>query len=113
MSKAPSCTITNGARFRPVVEHNRVNGNNNRASVLGRRADLLLVEWLNLLVAYKFRCAYCGRLFETMDHIISISQGGGTTYTNVAPCCADCNNAKGTAVWLPARAGELPYERDV
>lgn len=113
MSKTPSCEIANGARFRPVVEHNRVNGNNNRAREMGRRANLELVEWLMLLVKYKFRCAYCGRIFETMDHILPISSGGGTTLTNVVPCCKDCNTAKGASVWLPARAGELPYERDV
>lgn len=32
--------------------------------------------------------------------MVSLCNGGGTTYTNVVPCCDACNQLKGTAVWL-------------
>jgi len=43
-------------------------------------------------------CHYCGRPTPrkelTMDHIVPVSRGGGSTRGNVVPCCKECNTAK-------------------
>lgn len=86
--------------IRPYREKKRVAAHISRARKRGLRADLSLAEWLLLLFVHEFRCAYCGRPYEGMDHIVPITNGGGTTLTNVVPCCCECNNKKGEAVWL-------------
>ena len=89
-----------GVLVDPHLEKRRVKANTGRAFRRGCRADLSVAEWMLLLFVYQFHCAYCGRPFETMDHIVPIANGGGTTFTNVLPCCRECNEKKGTAVWL-------------
>jgi 5-methylcytosine-specific restriction endonuclease McrA len=46
-----------------------------------------------------YRCQYCGArkpLGElTYDHVVPRSQGGKTTWANIATACADCNSKKG------------------
>ena len=86
-------------------EARRAGKQRKRARRYGLRAELECHQWLYLLAAWRGRCAYCGQPFETMDHIVPLANGGGTTKTNVVPCCHECNRAKGTAVWLPAQAG--------
>ena len=56
-------------------------------------------EWLDILEAYNYRCAYCGCKFEienvpTKDHIIPISKGGDNTKENIVPACKSCNSKK-------------------
>ena len=47
----------------------------------------------------KYKCQYCGVTMEkkhcTVDHIHPKAQGGGTSWTNCATACTDCNNVKG------------------
>lgn len=47
-----------------------------------------------------FACQYCGRTAEetkmTIDHIISIADGGKDTFVNLVSCCMDCNMGKGS-----------------
>ena len=46
-------------------------------------------------------CFWCGRRCEppadglTRDHIVPLSQGGAHDYTNIAPACYQCNQARG------------------
>jgi 5-methylcytosine-specific restriction endonuclease McrA len=44
------------------------------------------------------RCAYCGRLLKrgelTVDHVIPVSRGGGSTWGNTVTACAPCNQRK-------------------
>jgi len=44
------------------------------------------------------RCAYCGKLIAisdaTIDHILPLSQGGRSTWENLANCCTSCNQRK-------------------
>lgn len=44
------------------------------------------------------RCAYCGRLLKrgelTVDHVIPVSRGGGSTWCNTVTACAPCNQRK-------------------
>lgn len=51
-------------------------------------------------------CAYCGGLFEHIDHVIPVARGGTGWPANLRPACAACNlskHAKSLAVWLSAR----------
>ncbi len=61
----------------------------------------------NIYVRDKYRCQYCGGVFEpkdlTYDHVIPRSRGGKTTWTNVVTCCHACNRKKGDRT--PKEAG--------
>lgn len=58
-------------------------------------------------------CAYCGRsvsktppceaLLATVDHILPISRGGPSSWTNLVSACKECNNRK--ADRTPEEAG--------
>lgn len=56
---------------------------------------------------YLFRCAYCGKISKlTMDHVISINQGGEHSINNIVPACKSCNCSKKDTpllVWLYQR----------
>ena len=41
-----------------------------------------------------FRCAYCQKSDNTIDHIQPKSRGGKDTWENLVACCLKCNNAK-------------------
>lgn len=42
-----------------------------------------------------FKCVYCDRAANTVDHIIPRAKGGPSTWENLAACCQPCNNKKG------------------
>lgn len=42
-------------------------------------------------------CVYCGGTAAGLDHIIAKSQDGDNNWTNRAPACKSCDNAKGNA----------------
>ena len=50
-----------------------------------------------------FRCAYCGELGTTLDHVLPRSRGGRTTWTNCVAACHSCNVRK--ADKTPEEAG--------
>jgi 5-methylcytosine-specific restriction endonuclease McrA len=54
-----------------------------------------------------YRCLYCGERFPmdelTYDHVVPRSQGGKTTWENIATACSDCNGKK--AGRTPEQAG--------
>lgn len=72
----------------------RVNTQNMRSKVLGLVSDLTLDEWVDILKHFDNKCVYCGGDFDEMDHIVGISDGGGTTRYNVVPSCKKCNREK-------------------
>lgn len=43
---------------------------------------------------FNFKCAYCGGLFEQIDHVKSISKNGPHCLSNLRPACQCCNNKK-------------------
>ncbi len=56
-------------------------------------------EWLDILEAYNYRCAYCDVEFEienmpTKDHVIPLTKGGHNTKENIIPACHSCNSKK-------------------
>jgi hypothetical protein len=44
-----------------------------------------LVEW------YGPNCFYCGGMFEQLDHVVAIIEGGPHVLSNVRPSCRACN----------------------
>jgi hypothetical protein len=67
-----------------------------RRSLLKKTATLTANEWKTILDKYENKCAYCGKLSDTieMDHIIPVSKGGTHTKCNVVPACRTCNRTK-------------------
>jgi 5-methylcytosine-specific restriction endonuclease McrA len=64
----------------------------------------------NLFLRDRFRCVYCGSHRElTFDHVVPRSQGGRTSWENVATACAPCNLRKGGRT--PRQAG-MHIERE-
>ena len=64
----------------------------------------------NLFLRDRFRCVYCGSYKElTFDHVVPRSQGGRTSWENVATACAPCNLRKGGRT--PRQAG-MHIERE-
>lgn len=58
-----------------------------------------------VLVRDRFACQYCGRTGTrrdmTLDHVVPRTQGGKTTWENLATACSPCNAKKG---------GRTPHE---
>jgi len=48
-------------------------------------------------------CVYCGRLADTVDHVLPRCRGGGDTWFNLVAACRRCNGIKGDRT--PAEAG--------
>lgn len=75
--------------------------NHSKRRAIGREIinTLTAGEWIDILMEYKFKCAYCGKEFtlfnrETKDHVIPISKGGNNTKENIVPACRSCNSRK-------------------
>jgi hypothetical protein len=70
--------------------------------VVGSHTDR---EWQDLIVAWGFRCFYCGRPVQrdpkkiqdelTKDHLVPLSRGGVDFMWNIVPACFNCNRLKG------------------
>jgi len=60
----------------------------------------------NLYLRDQYKCLYCGNEFQrthlTMDHVVPISRGGKTEWTNIVAACNPCNSTKGNRMdWKP------------
>ena len=79
--------------LKPVIEREaaRVARQVRRAQRKRLPATLTLEAWLRTLARYEWRCAYCRKQFETLDHLEPIKDGGGTTAENCVPACERCN----------------------
>ena len=68
----------------------------------------------NLFLRDQFTCLYCDNRFSrsnlTMDHVVPISRGGKTEWTNIVAACNDCNSRKGNKIrgWKPMYAPYRP-----
>ena len=56
-----------------------------------------------------FRCAYCGSVADTVDHVQPRSRGGRHEWTNVVAACGRCNHRKADRL-LAELGWELPFE---
>ncbi|WP_414696528.1 HNH endonuclease [Pengzhenrongella sp.] len=56
----------------------------------------------------KNRCAYCGGLADTVDHVQPRSRGGRHEWTNVVAACSRCNHRKADRL-LVELGWELPF----
>jgi 5-methylcytosine-specific restriction endonuclease McrA len=66
-----------------------------RAMLNGRAATLTLPVWIETLDYYNRRCAYCETgPYDVLEHLIPLTQGGGTTADNCVPACRSCNAQK-------------------
>jgi 5-methylcytosine-specific restriction endonuclease McrA len=78
----------------------------------------------NIFYRDKNRCQYCGKVFPqkrlNLDHVIPLSRGGKSTWTNVVCACIECNTRKGARtpveasmrlVRRPAKPAGLPVLR--
>jgi hypothetical protein len=60
-----------------------------------RNVALLPPEAQDMLMEeFGGKCAYCGDLATTWDHIEPVSEGGDTTPGNIVPACVSCNSSK-------------------
>lgn len=50
-----------------------------------------------------YECAYCGKVANTVDHVLPRSQGGTTTWENTVASCLKCNHKKSNRT--PQEAG--------
>lgn len=56
-----------------------------------------------VLVRDGYKCAYCGGVADTNDHVMPVSRGGGSDWMNSLAACFMCNNTK--AARTPEEAG--------
>lgn len=47
-----------------------------------------------IMVRDNYKCAYCGKAADTIDHVIPKSKGGTNTYDNCVASCIKCNSHK-------------------
>jgi 5-methylcytosine-specific restriction endonuclease McrA len=79
-----------------------IDTHNDRATTKGfhdHRCELTFEEWIHILYLQGGKCRACGNGFDleniaTLDHIIPISKGGDTIFTNVQALCKKCNSIK-------------------
>lgn len=73
-----------------------------KARVRGATLDDSVKKWWPAIVkAYRGLCCYCGSVFEHMDHVVSLKNGGAHVAGNVRPACAKCNLTKRAQTWTP------------
>ena len=68
----------------------------------------------NVYLRDMFTCQYCLTPFSkallTVDHVVPISKGGKTNWTNIVTACGPCNSRKGNS--LTPRPKKMPYQPD-
>jgi len=60
----------------------------------------------NVMIRDNHECQYCGKKVSknaTIDHVVPVSRGGKSEYTNCVASCHDCNNLKSNKT--PAEVG--------
>src|SRR5437588_2742470 len=76
-------------------EAHRVYQQLRRAQESGLPATLTLDEWLQTINQFGGLCAYCLEApFDSMDHLLPVTHGGGTVVENCVPVCNRCNSRK-------------------
>lgn len=85
------------------VQNNREtirNANRNRralkAGAAGKVSTQQLLDRINFFGGL---CAYCGAVYEHVDHVIPLSRGGTNWPANLRPACKTCNLKKHANNW--------------
>ena len=73
---------------RIVWKHNR------RAGKRGLPATLTAEQWQARIAETGGKCYFCPGSAESMEHVVPMHRGGGTTYENCVPCCIKCNEIR-------------------
>ena len=72
------------------------------------------IKWylrVDISLAYRRECVYCGAPASVLDHVVPRSQGGSDSLRNLVAACAPCNVSKGTKdvrSWVEAGGGSWP-----
>lgn len=68
-----------------------------------------------VMVRDNYKCAYCGKHADTVDHIIPKSKGGENTYENCVASCIKCNSHKSNRSLKEAgfKLRHEPYEPNI
>lgn len=85
----PSCETP-----RLIREADRVRQYVSKAKRHNLPSTLTILEWLHILDHFQWKCAYGNHRFELLEHIVSMTNGGGTTALNCVPACRGCNTHK-------------------
>ena len=80
---------------------NKVRDNRRRASrKYGLDRHISGLQWLDVCSRNSWACVFCGS-YEgkalTMEHIVSMSDGGSNSVENITCSCSQCNNARDRA----------------
>lgn len=70
-------------------------------SVLCTKREAKLRFREGILQSWRWCCAYCGAPAGTLDHVRAKRRGGPTVVANLVAACSGCNQAKGSADWVP------------
>ncbi|HEB13609.1 MAG TPA: HNH endonuclease [candidate division CPR3 bacterium] len=95
---------------RQYRENNRENIRQTQRIIVNRyrsrknklEASLTLEQWEAIKLAYKGKCAYCGKRIDelTQDHTIPVSLNGPYVASNIVPACLSCNSRKGNKLLI-------------
>lgn len=84
-----------------------------RARLRQAGATLTRKQWQEIKERWDYRCLCCGRqepeIKVTLDHIVPVCKGGGTTPENTQPLCQPCQHKKHTKV-IDFRNPDLLYK---
>lgn len=74
----------------------RLNAKTQQYRRKGAEGKFTASEWQDLCDKYDNRCLSCGEQKElTVDHVVSLKDGGSNTIDNLQPLCRSCNSRKG------------------
>jgi len=59
-----------------------------------RRTGRIVFSREGVKVRDGYRCVYCGKPGDTIDHVVPQSRGGATSWTNCVTACRRCNQRK-------------------
>lgn len=83
-----------------VKENAVINAHNQRSKRTGCRSNFSRADWKTCKEYFSdngvVHCAYCGKPIEraTIDHVVSMNNGGENTIRNIVPACVKCNSSK-------------------
>ena len=59
-----------------------------------QKSDAKKIFRESILSEWQYKCCYCGRDANTIDHVRAKSKGGSSFRKNLVACCRRCNKSK-------------------